>query len=116
MATDLAQTDWFRLRTVDIAQVDELAETLDDFARHAIDALVIRNVYTADYMQEISRRIELHDPPFYIFPPFGPPEEVRKYKHLYGVTLVATDPKLIEYFNAAKSFRRALSRTLSRWR
>lgn len=105
MATDLAQADWFRLRTVDIAQLDELRETLNDFARRAIDALVIRNVYTADYMQEISRRIELHDPPFYIFPPFGPPEEVRKYTHLYGVTLVATNPKLIEYFKAAKSFR-----------
>ena len=104
MATDLAQTDWFRLRTVDIAQLDELTETLDDFARHAIDALVIRNVYTADYMQEISRRIELHDPPFYIFPRLGSSDEVRRYRHLYGITLVAANPNLTEYFSVAKSF------------
>lgn len=105
MATRLTPADWFRLRVVDFARLDEAAGLLDDFARHAIDAVLIRQVYPADYMHEISRRVEAHEPPFYVFPPVSASGEARGYRHLYGITLVAARPDLAEYFRVAKSFR-----------
>lgn len=104
MAQD-AQSDWFRIRSVNFAQLDVLEKCLDDFARHEIDGILIREVYPADYMREISARIERHEPPFYIFPPLGEASEARKFRHLYGITLVAADQDLEEYFNVADSFR-----------
>jgi hypothetical protein len=105
MMAQEARSDWFRLRTVNFAQLGELENCHDEFARHAVDGVLIRGVYPADYMREISARIERHEPPFYIFPHFGPPSEVRKFKHLYGITLVAAGKDLTEYFKAADSFR-----------
>lgn len=100
-----AVSDWFRQRTISFTRLDELENCLDDFARHAIDGVIIREVYPPDYMQEISARIERHEPPFYIFPPFGEPEAVRKFRHLYGITLVAAGQDLNRYFDVADSFR-----------
>src|SRR5437588_11813572 len=105
MATKLIPADWFRLRTIDFAQLDESGQVFDDFARHAIDAVVIRQVYPVAAMREISRRIESHEPPFYVFPRISASGEARKYRHLYGITLVAAKPDLIEYFAVARSFR-----------
>ncbi|HEX8145181.1 MAG TPA: 2OG-Fe(II) oxygenase [Pyrinomonadaceae bacterium] len=105
MMTQQTEPGWFRLRTVNFSQLDELENCLEDFARRALDGVLIREVYPADYMQEISARIERHEPPFYIFPPLGQPSEVRKFRHLYGITLVAAAQDLNQYFDVAESFR-----------
>ncbi|HYO57675.1 2OG-Fe(II) oxygenase [Archangium sp.] len=99
------QADWFRFCTVDFSQLDSLERCLGEFARRTLDGVLIRQVYPAEYMREISARIERHDPPFYIFPQTTPPAAARKHKHLYGITLVAADRSLSEYFRVAEGFR-----------
>lgn len=99
------ETSWFRLRTVDFERLGALENCLEDFARRALDGVIIRGVYPADYMREISARVERHEPPFYIFPPSAVPDEVKKFRHLYGITLVAAGQDLDQYFRVADSFR-----------
>ncbi|WNG29040.1 2OG-Fe(II) oxygenase [Cystobacter fuscus] len=99
------QADWFKFRSVDFSQLDSLERCLDEFARRTLDGVLIRQVYPAEYMREISARIERHEPPFPIFPWTVPPAVARKNKHLYGITLVAADHCLPEYFNVAEGFR-----------
>jgi hypothetical protein len=102
--THAAEADWFNLRTVDFDRLDELENCLDAFARRELDGLIIRQVYPAAAMREVGARVSRHEPPFYIFPPLASAEEARKYRHLYGITLVAAR-SLTEYFRVAKSFR-----------
>lgn len=103
--THAAEADWFNLRTVEFDRLGEVAGCLGAFARRELDGLLIRQVYPADFMREVSGRVARHDPPFYIFPPLAPAEEARKYRHLYGITLVAAGRSLAEYFRVASSFR-----------
>jgi hapalindole-type alkaloid chlorinase len=101
----VSEAAWFKLRSVDFSELGTLERCLDAFARGTLDGVVIRQVYPAEYMREISARIARHEPPFYIFPRTAVSAQARRTKHLYGITLVAASRDLNEYFRVAEGFR-----------
>ena len=103
MSPQLAET-WFRQRRVDFSRPDEFRGCLDDLSCERLDAILVENVYGADYMTAIAARLQRHDPPFFIFPP-NAAHVVPRFRHLFGITLVAAGANMAEYFRVAAEFR-----------
>lgn len=97
-------SEWFRVAEVDARDVDSGAYQLPE----SWEAVIVHDVYEAEFLDEVVKRLDRHDPPF-VTTWF--PKEFRAF--FYGVNLTNIDPDPGHYFRESSTVNRQINALFS---
>ncbi|MCA9061635.1 MAG: 2OG-Fe(II) oxygenase [Planctomycetaceae bacterium] len=94
---------FFRSLDVDVREIDQHTDAIGRLRLGDLTGIIVRNVYSPEFLQLIVQRLEQHDPPFVktLFP-----EKFRSW--FYGRNLNLLDVSLSQYFTEASVFHQQL--------
>lgn len=97
-------SDFFRLLEIDVTDAGRNKNAFDRLRKKHVNGILVRNVYSLDFLNNLQHRLEAHDPPFL---QTWFPEEFNAW--FYGRNLNLADPDLHGYFEEARSFQEHLN-------
>jgi hypothetical protein len=103
-----AERPFMRFLTIDLADVARFPDAIRQMYDGTLGGLVIRNVYSPEFMDEVMARLAVRDADF---PRTSFPARFKA--HFYGRCLDGSDPLLDEYLQDAARFRDGLAPVFS---
>ena len=94
---------FFKHLELHCSQANECSTAIQRLRDGDLTGIVVRNVYAADFMQQVAERLERHDPPFLktMFP-----ENFKSWFYGRNLNLIGTDPAT--YFEEAAEFHQQM--------
>jgi hypothetical protein len=98
---------FFKLLELHSGQVEEYSTAIQQLRDGELTGIIVRDVYSSDFMTTVTERLEAHDPPFLktLFP-----EKFKSWFYGRNLNLMGTDPTT--YFQQAAEFHQQMQELL----